>query len=99
MPPLHEKFAITTELDDPCVAVTIRHKEVSTGHDSNSSWFAEVVIIITRRERNSKNEKWFATSLRELEYLMQSNICQPHIVVCIHSESMWKVESATVSRP
>jgi ribosomal protein L14 len=93
---LHEKFAILIELNNSAVAVTIRNKEVSVRHDSNSSRFAEMVIIIARNEGNSKSEKCFPTSLRELEYLMQSNICHPYIVVYIHSKSMWKVEPAQI---
>lgn len=94
--PLHEEFSIPIEFDDPCVAVTIRYKEVSSGHDGNSSWFAKMVIIIARHKGNSKSEQRSATSLRELQYLMQSNICHPYTVVHIHSKSMWEVESADI---
>jgi len=94
--PLHEKFAILIKFNNSAVAVTIRHKEVSIRHDSNSGRFAEVVIIIARNEGDSKSEKCFPTSLWELEYLMQSNICHPYIVVDIHSESMRKVEPAKI---
>ena len=61
--PLHEKFAILIEFNNSAVAVTIRHKEVSVRHDSNSGRFAEVVIIIARNEGDSKSEKCFPTSL------------------------------------
>jgi hypothetical protein len=57
-----------------------------------------MVIIIARHKSNSKSEKRSATSSRELEYLMQSNICHPYIVVHIHSKSMWKVESADITK-
>jgi hypothetical protein len=56
-PPLNEKFSILIKLNDPCVAVTIGYKEVAIGHDSNSTWFAEVVIIIARFKGNSKSEE------------------------------------------
>jgi hypothetical protein len=57
-----------------------------------------MIIIIARHKGNSKSEKRGATSLTELEYLVQSNICHPHIVVHIHSKSMWKEEPTDITK-
>ena len=44
--PLQYDGPVCRVLEDPVVAVPVRHEEVAIGQDSHGTWLAEVLIVI-----------------------------------------------------